>query len=131
MKSGPFPAARLGGCACLLVLALTLTGALDHRAIHFALSGSEPVAEATVPPPGELRLWFTQAPQKNSMAIHLMAGDEAVETGPAMVDPEDGKAYSVTVGPDLEAGDYQIVWRAMGADGHVVRGEIPFSVQVP
>ena len=124
-------AAPLAGCAFLLLLALTLTGALDHRALHFTLSKSEPAAEATGAPPEELRFWFTQAPQDNSLGIRLMAGNEVVETGPAMVDPDDDRVYSVTVENTLDEGGYLIAWRAMGADGHVVRGEIPFSVQVP
>lgn len=123
--------ASLGGCALLMALGLTLTGSLDHRAVHFALSKSEPAAESTIAPPDELRLWFTQAPQQNSLAVHLMAGDDVVETDPAVADPDDDTVYSVTVESALDAGGYSIVWRAMAADGHVVRGEIPFTVQVP
>ena len=123
--------ALLAGCAGLLVLGLALTSALDHLALHFALSKSEPAADATVSPPAELRLWFTEAPQNNSTSIRLMAGGAPVETGPAMPDSGDDKVYSVAIGHTLEAGGYHIAWRSMAADGHVVRGEIPFSVQVP
>lgn len=114
-----------------LASALVLTGAADHGALHFSLSKSEPAAETTVSPPEELRLWFTQAPQENSMSIRLMAGDAAVDTGPPTVAAEDDKVYSVAVGRTLEEGGYSIVWRAMAADGHVVRGDIPFTVQLP
>lgn len=121
--------ASLAGCALLLVP--FLTGAFDHLALHFALSRSEPAAEATVSPPEELRLWFTQAPQENSMSVRLMAADAPVETGPPIAAAEDDKVYSVAVGQSLEEGGYTIAWRAMAADGHVVRGEIPFTVRVP
>ena len=109
-------------------------GALDHLALHFSLSKSEPAAEATVSPPEELRLWFTQAPQDKSTSIRLLAGDAGdavVETGPPIPDSEDDKVYSVAVGRTLEAGGYNVAWRAMAADGHVVRGQIPFTVRVP
>ena len=129
MTSSRPTAASIAGCTLLLVP--FLTGALDHLAIHFSLSKSEPVAEATVAPPEELRLWFTQAPQDNSTSVRLMAGDAVVETGPAIPDSEDDRVYSVAVGRTLEEGGYTIAWRAMAADGHVVRGEIPFTVQVP
>ena len=102
--------------------------AIDHEALHFALSRSMPAKDATVAPPGELRLWFTQEPQENSISIRLMAGGEPVETGPAEEDPDDGKVFSVAVEDALGAGDYTIAWRGLGRDGHVVRGEIPFSV---
>ena len=129
MRLSRSAATSLAGSALLLVL--LLTGALDHFALHFSLSKSEPVAEATVDPPEELRLWFTQAPQEKSTSIRLMAGDAVVETGPAISDSEDDRVYSVAVGRTLEEGGYTIAWRAMAADGHVVRGEIPFTVQVP
>lgn len=129
MRFSRSAAASLAGCALLLVL--VLTGALDHLGLHFSLSRSEPAADATVSPPEQLRLWFTQAPQDNSMSVRLMAGDALVETGPAIPDSEDDKVYSVAVARTLEKGGYNIAWRAMAADGHVVRGEIPFTVRVP
>ena len=98
--------------------------------LHFGLDKSVPAKDASVAPPGELRLWFTQEPQDNSIVIRLMAGDELVETGPAMQDPDDGKAFSAAIESALAAGAYSINWRGMAQDGHVVRGEIPFSVVV-
>ena len=129
MRLSRSAAASLAGCT--LLLALLLAGAAGHLALHFSLSKSEPAAEAMVAPPDELRLWFTQAPQDNSMSIRLLAGDAVVETGPAIPDSEDDRVYSVAVRRTLEEGGYNIAWRAMAADGHVVRGEIPFTVQVP
>ena len=102
--------------------------AIDHEALHFALSKSMPEKDASVAPPGELRLWFTQEPQDNSLSIRLMAGGELVETGPAAQDPDDGRVFSVAIENALAAGDYTIAWRGLGQDGHVVRGEIPFTV---
>ena len=129
MRRSRSAAASLAGCALLLVL--LLTGALDHLALHFSLSRSEPAADATVTPPEELRLWFTEAPQDNSTSIRLLAGDAVVETGPAIPDSGDAKVYSVAIARTLEEGGYSVAWRAMAADGHVVRGEIPFTVRVP
>ena len=120
----------------VLVLALvglvtgTACAAIDHEALHFALSKSVPEKDATVAPPDELRLWFTQEPQENSLSIRLLAGEELVETGPAEEDPDDGKVFSVAIENALDVGDYTIAWRGLGQDGHVVRGEIPFTVAV-
>lgn len=131
MRLGRPVAGWFRNCAIPLGLVLVPAGALDDPALHFSLSGSEPAAEATVSPPEELRLWFTQAPQDHSMSVRLMAGDAPVETGPPIAAAEDDRVYSVAVGRTLEEGGYNIVWRAMAADGHVVRGEIPFKVRVP
>lgn len=102
--------------------------AVDHEALHFALSRSVPEKDTSVGPPDELRLWFTQEPQDNSLSIRLMAGEEPVETGPAVQDSDDGRVFSVAIDTALGAGDYVIAWRGLGQDGHVARGEIPFSV---
>ena len=108
----------------------TACGAVDHEALHFALSKSAPEKDASVGPPDELRLWFTQEPQDNSLSIRLMAGKEPVETGSVVQDPDDGTVFSVAIDNALGAGDYTIAWRGLGQDGHVARGEIPFSVVV-
>ncbi len=130
MRRGRSTPTTLARCAALALAGFASAGAYARPAVHFALSKSEPAAEATVPPPEEVRLWFTQAPQDNSMSVRLMADDAAVDTGPAIPDPGDGKVYSVAVGRTLGQGDYRVVWRAMAADGHVVRGEIPFAVEI-
>ncbi len=125
-------ATRRGVLVPALVGLITVAGcaAIDHEALHFALSKSVPEKDATVAPPDELRLWFTQEPQENSLSIRLMAGEEPVETGPAEEDPDDGKVFSVAIENALGVGDYAIAWRGLGQDGHVVRGEIPFTVAV-
>ena len=120
----------------ILILALlglvmgVACAAIDHEALHFGLSKSVPEKDASVAPPSELRLWFTQEPQENSLSIRLMFGDKLVETESAIQDPDDGKIFSVAIEDALGAGSYTIAWRGLGQDGHVVRGEIPFSVVV-
>lgn len=112
------------------LITLAACAAIDHEALHFGLDKSVPSKDASVAPPGELRLWFTQEPQENSISIRLMAGEELVETEPAVQDPDDGRVFSAAIENALRAGVYSINWRGMAPDGHVVRGEIPFSVVV-
>jgi len=102
----------------------------NGEGLHFGLDKSVPAKDASVAPPGELRLWFTQEPQENSIVIRLMAGEELIQTEPAVQDPDDGKVFSAAIEGALGAGAYSINWRGMAQDGHVVRGEIPFSVVV-
>jgi methionine-rich copper-binding protein CopC len=43
--------------------------------------------------------------------------------------PKDvGAKFVISVEEPLAAGEYKITWRAVGADTHVVSGEIPFRV---
>lgn len=99
-------------------------------AFHFALSRSAPAADAAVPPPSEVRLWFTEEPQDNSVGIRLIdSGGEPVETGPPERDERDAKVFSVAIDRALGTGTYAVSWRGIGDDGHVVRGDFGFTVE--
>ncbi len=96
---------------------------------HFSLSKSAPAADTAVPSPEEIRLWFTQEPQENSMSIRLVDGsDSLVEIGEPTQDEEDGRVFAVAVPTTLTSGSYTVAWRAIGQDGHVVRGDFSFTV---
>lgn len=38
---------------------------------------------------------------------------------------------SGTLSTPLENGDYSVNWNIIGADGHLINGEVPFSVEMP
>ncbi len=96
---------------------------------HFALTKSAPAADSAVPSPNEVRLWFTQAPQQNSVAVRLInPAGELVDTSDPSLDQADQKVVSVNVDGALGAGGYTVSWRGIGDDGHVVRGEFGFTV---
>ena len=112
-----------------LLSAAALTATADAAAFHFALSRSVPAADASVPSPEEVRLWFTQVAQPGSVAIRLIApGGDAVRTGDPLPDEDDGRVYHVDLAGKLPAGAYTVSWRGIGDDGHVVRGDFRFSV---
>lgn len=105
------------------------TATATEATFHFALSRSVPAADATVPSPSEVRLWFTQVAQPGSVAIRLInAGGDAVQAGDPAPDEDDGRVYHVDVTGKLPAGAYTVSWRGIGDDGHVVRGDFRFSV---
>ena len=77
----------------------------------------------------EIALWFTQAPQENSVSVRLIdAEGSAVDTGEAVRSQDDPKAFRMEVPGHLAAGEYTVAWRAMADDGHVVRGDFLFTV---
>ena len=122
--------------ATALILAaglLTALGATTSDAAEgaflFALSRSVPAADASVPSPPEVRLWFTQVAQPGSVSIRLIdPAGAAVETGAPAPNEDDGRVYHVSVAKRLATGAYTVSWRGIGDDGHVVRGEFKFSV---
>jgi methionine-rich copper-binding protein CopC len=114
-----------------LILAVGVLLALGAKAadFHFALSRSVPAADATVASPSEVRLWFTEAAQENSVGIRLLnAAGAALETPAAKRDEADARVYALAVPAPLAAGRYTVSWRGVGDDGHVVQGTFAFTV---
>ena len=120
---------KLGYLVLLAVVAASFGSADAAAHLHFGLSKSAPEADASVEGLEEVRLWFTQVPQDNSVSIRVIDSDgEAIETGDASRDAEDGKVFSVQLDGGLSGGAYTVAWRGIGDDGHVVRGDFGFSV---
>ena len=112
-----------------IMFAAGATGLAAADVFHFALSRSAPAADATVSAPEEVRLWFTQAPQDNSVSVRLVdSTGEAVETTPPAIAQDDAKVAFVKPSTPLAEGSYTVSWRGIGDDGHVVRGDFGFSV---
>ena len=113
-------------------LLLPLQAALaspDVTRAHFQLSKSSPAADAAVPSPTEVRLWFSQEPQNGTTSIRVLdAAEKPLHTGDVVRDAQDGKVHSVALHGRLAPGRYTVAWRAMGQDGHVVRGDFSFTV---
>ena len=117
----------LAALAGVAVAAVPLS--LASSDVHFALSKSMPVADSSIESPAELRLWFTEAPEENTVSIRLADGDgNLIESGRAVQDANDARIFSGTVQHALAAGPYMVLWRAIGDDGHAVRGDFKFAV---
>jgi len=96
---------------------------------HLTLSRSEPAANSTVPSPSEIRLHFSQQPQRGSTSLTLTrSGGGTIEVGDVTVDPGNNRAFSSTVSTPLAPGSYVVAWRTMASDGHVIRGDFRFIV---
>jgi methionine-rich copper-binding protein CopC len=124
---------KAGLLAVLLLAALgTVTAARAESlsVFHFELSKSAPEEGAEVSSASEVRLWFTQVPQEGTTSIRLLdAAREPIHTSDVVQDAEDARVFSVSLRHALAPGEYTVAWRAMGDDGHVVRGEFSFTVK--
>jgi methionine-rich copper-binding protein CopC len=108
--------------ASVLVLAVVALAAHAHT----PLVSSEPAAGATVAAPVQ-RLAFTFGGDVRLTAVTLAdaaGAKHAVEEPPTAV----AKQFDLAVRDRLDAGAYVVEWRAVGADTHVVSGEIRFEV---
>lgn len=97
---------------------------------HFELRRSIPAADTVMPAsPERIQLWFSQEPNPTGARIGLLdAGGDAIEIGSAGLVPDTATSLRAELLEPLAAGRYTVTWRAMAADGHVVTGEIPFTV---
>lgn len=99
------------------------------RDFHFALSKSMPEADSSVESPEEIRLWFTETPEAKTTSIRLIGSDgEPIHTADVAQDEDDQRSFGVTLEHALSSGTYTVAWRAIGADGHVVRDDYQFTV---
>ena len=112
-----------------LLFAFGTAGLTAAEFFHFALTRSAPAADAAVVAPEEVRLWFTQAPEGNTVGIRLIdRAGEAVATTAVAADPENVAVFFVKPVAPLSAGPYTVSWRGVGDDGHPVTGAFAFSV---
>ena len=120
------------GAGAVLALAL-LSVPAGAVARHLSLLRSEPFANATLAAsPAQIRLWFTQRPELAVTSIRLTAGSgsQAVERTLAPLSRATAADAPITaaVGAALAPGHYEVRWRTMARDGHVLNGVIPFDV---
>ncbi len=100
---------------------------------HLKLIRSEPLANAHLASsPAEVKLWFTQRPELTVTSIKVKSGTGATAVERALVPLARAAAanspITAPVGAALATGHYDIVWRTMARDGHVLNGVIPFDV---
>ena len=100
--------------------------------LHLQLERSEPAADSTVhETPAEIRLWFTQSPQIDGTSVRVLpVGGEPLETGDARLAEADDRLVLASLAAPLANGRYEVSWRAMARDGHVVRGTFEFRVDI-
>ena len=117
----------------LLAILPVIAGA---AARHLKLIRSEPLANAVLTmSPTQVKLWFTQRPELTVTSIKMKTGTgaNAVERAlaPLARGAPAGSPIVAPVGAALSPGHYEVMWRTMARDGHVLNGVIPFDVGAP
>jgi methionine-rich copper-binding protein CopC len=91
---------------------------------HSALEASLPAEGSAGPAPKSFELRFAHPVRLTAMTLHGQSGSTKVGKLP------EAPATSLTVpAPALSPGKYQLEWRAVGHDGHVMTGKITFEVK--
>lgn len=114
----------------LLAIVPVAAGALS---VHLRLLRSEPAANARLAAaPTQVKLWFSQRAELAVTSIKLRSGSgaTAVERVLAPLSRASANDAPITanVGAALAPGHFEVVWRTMARDGHVLNGVIPFDM---
>jgi len=111
-----------------LLLALLL--AAGQAFAHAQLKKSSPAAGATVAPPSELRLEFSEAVEPIFSGVILKSTNGASEPlGRAKADSGDDKALIAKISRPLSPGRYSVRWHAVSVDTHRTEGTFEFTVK--
>lgn len=93
---------------------------------HAALKSSVPAAASVGAAPSRLTLEFSHPVRLTSLA--LTGGQGTLAVTPL---PKASAARIEVAAPKLAAGDYELAWRAVGSDGHVMNGRYKFTIRAP
>ncbi len=116
--------------ATLAAALVALLPAVGHA--HARLVKSDPSARATIArAPAAVRLWFNERlePVYSSASVRSEAGAE-LSREPAVVDAADPKLLKLKL-PPLAPGRYQVRYRVLSVDGHVVEDGFFFTLDNP
>jgi methionine-rich copper-binding protein CopC len=103
---------------------------LSPAAAHALVVASTPSANAAIAGPAfDLRVQFSDRIDKRRSKLSLLsAAGQAFPVQPLDDDSADTLAGHVA---GLSAGPYRLQWQVLAVDGHITRGEIPFTVTAP
>jgi copper transport protein len=105
--------------------------AAPHPAMHLRLVNAEPgINGSTDKVPAEIRLFYSQAPQMEGTTIRLLTeAQKEIPLEATKADEKDKKIVFATLKEKIGLGTYTVAWRAMAADGHVLRDEFTFTLK--
>jgi methionine-rich copper-binding protein CopC len=101
----------------------------QRASAHAILEASEPNPGATVPAGSmALKLRFNSRIDRERSRLTLTHPDQSKSTLP--IDP-DGPPDLLTTTVALTPGAYVVRWQVLAVDGHITRGDVPFTVTGP
>ena len=112
------------------LIIMTLTAAAVRLDAHAVLKSSSPAAGSVVAGPDvPVTLTFNIRVDAARSRLELLMPDASTIPLPASKQPSPDTLASKLSG--LKSGAYTIRWQVLAPDGHISRGEIPFTVKNP
>jgi methionine-rich copper-binding protein CopC len=124
MRTRKFSTLRMAGLLAPVV-ALLLAGSLLEA--HAVLKDSSPAANGTVEGPDvPIRLHYNVRVDAALSKLELLNPDQSTTSLAIGKQPAADTLTSEAKG--LKPGTYKIRWQVLAPDGHITRGEVPFTV---
>lgn len=118
---------RLGAAGTLALAALLAASA--PAAAHAVLTASTPARDATVAQgPTDIVLHYNSRIDRGRSVVTLELPDH--QRARLGIENEAGPPDTITVPADLRTpGPYVLRWQVLAVDGHITRGDVPFTVK--
>ena len=107
------------------LFALIVIGLFQPLFAHSNLASSVPEDGAQTKTVTEIQLAFSAPVRLTAMKLHNTDGTE-IALGPVAAEPS--VSHTITIHDRLAPGMYAATWRSIGADSHVVNGDLRFVV---
>jgi methionine-rich copper-binding protein CopC len=115
------------GMVVLVAAALLLPA--GPAAAHAILLESTPTANVSVAGPAvSFSLRYNSRIDKGRSRLTLTKPDQSETVLPI---GKDGPEDTLTTTDDLPPGSYSLHWQVLAIDGHITRGDVPFTVTAP
>lgn len=112
---------RLLAAAALALLAMPASA-------HPKLVAATPAANAVTAAPKRITLRLTEKLEPRFSGVELMKAGGGDVPVVSRVGGKDGKVLEAVVKGKLAPGKYRVMWHAVAADGHRVKGDYLFTV---
>ena len=114
--------------ALILSLMISCAWTASARA-HAILIDSTPPVHGSIPAGHEaMTLKFNSRIDRERSRLTLITADKPQTRLPI---GSDGPADIMSTQADLQPGNYTVRWQVLAVDGHITRGDVPFTVTAP
>ena len=96
---------------------------------HPKLVSANPAVDAATVAPRTISVQLSEKLEPKFSGVELMKADGTKVPVVAKVGGPDGKTIEATVKGKLAPGKYMVMWHAVAADGHRVKGDYSFTVR--
>jgi methionine-rich copper-binding protein CopC len=111
-------------------LSVAVMAAAPRADAHAVIVDSTPAANATIAPGAlDIALHYNSRIDHRRSRLTLIGADGVPR--PIAIAPDGPADVVAGRATDLAPGQYRLRWQVLAVDGHLTRGDIPFSVKAP